>query len=111
MRASGSIVHLHDDHFAQDTEDVEWLTEVGKRKWLVLTKDKWIRRRQLERDALLAAKLRVYCFMSGNVPFAEMAETISKAMPSILELAEKTKPPFIAGIYRDGTVRVILSSK
>ncbi len=111
LRASGPIVHLHDDHFPQDTEDVEWLTEVGKRNWLVLTKDKWIRRRQLERDALLAAKLRVFCFMSGNVPFREMAEIISKALPSILKLAETTKPPFIAGIYRDASVRIILSGK
>lgn len=109
LRTAGVVVHLHDDWFEQDTEDEVWLTEVGKRNWLVLTKDKWIRRRQLERDALLAADLKVFCFMSGNVPSTEMSEIVSNALPSIARVAESNQPPFIAGIYRDGSIRIILS--
>ncbi|WP_437796354.1 hypothetical protein [Sorangium sp. So ce693] len=30
----------HDDHFAQNTPDAEWLVEIGRRGWVVLTKDK-----------------------------------------------------------------------
>lgn len=48
---AGATVHLHDDYFEQNVEDQEWLAEVGKRGWLVLTKDQWIRRRPLERDS------------------------------------------------------------
>lgn len=43
LRAAGVQTHAHDDHFAQDTLDVDWLTEVGRQGWVVLTKDKNIR--------------------------------------------------------------------
>ena len=36
---SGIAVEIHDDHFSQNVEDVDWLPEVGKRGWVVLTKD------------------------------------------------------------------------
>jgi hypothetical protein len=43
LAAEGLRVELHDDHFPQGTPDVVWLTEVGKRGWIVLTKDTRIR--------------------------------------------------------------------
>jgi hypothetical protein len=48
LRAAGETAHAHDEHFAADTPDADWLSEVGKRGWVVLTKDKEIRRNQLE---------------------------------------------------------------
>ena len=105
---AGATVYLHDDFFARDVDDQEWLTEVGKRGWLVLTKDQWIRRRPLERDALLKANLKVFCFMSGSISFSEMANVFAKALPAIRKIADSTPPPFIAGIYKDATVRIIL---
>lgn len=105
---AGATVHLHDDYFEQNVEDQEWLAEVGDRGWLVITKDQWIRRRPLERDALLKANLKVFCFMSGSIPFSEMADAFAKALPAIRKIAETNLPPFIAGIYKDASVRIIL---
>ncbi len=31
---------IHDDYFEKDTKDSEWLSVLGKREWVVLTKDK-----------------------------------------------------------------------
>ncbi len=107
---AGAIVHLHDDYFPQNTEDHVWLSEVGKRGWLVITKDQWIRRRPIERDAFLNAGLKVFCFMSANVPFSEVADALAKALPLIKKLSESTPPPFIAGIYKDASVRILLGS-
>ena len=39
LQRSGITVEIHDDHFNQNVEDVDWLPEVGKRGWVVLTKD------------------------------------------------------------------------
>jgi len=64
LRAHGLQVEAHDDHFAADTTDAEWLGAVGRRGWVVLTKDKAIRRNTLEREALLEAN--VACFMLGR---------------------------------------------
>lgn len=60
LRAAGVAVEVHQDHFKDDAPDAEWLTEVGRLCWVVLTKDKAIRRKQVEREAVLAADLRIF---------------------------------------------------
>jgi predicted nuclease of predicted toxin-antitoxin system len=61
LRAAGETVVAHDDRFAQNTPDAEWLVEVGRLGWIVLTKDKNIRSNHLEQAALVTAN--VACFM------------------------------------------------
>lgn len=39
LRAQGETVEAHDSHFAQDASDVEWLGVVGRKGWVVLSKD------------------------------------------------------------------------
>ena len=109
LEEAGAKIHLHDDYFEQDVDDQEWLTEVGKHDWIVLTKDKWIRRRAIEREALLNANLKVFCFMSGSIPFVQMAEAIAKALPRIAEITLANDPPFIAGVYKDSSARILLT--
>ena len=56
LRASGLLVEFHADHFADDTDDQTWISEVGRRGWVVLTKDKAISRRPVEVHAVEAAR-------------------------------------------------------
>lgn len=42
---------MHDDVFDQSTQDVDWLPQVGQRQWVLLTKDKRIRRNEVETTA------------------------------------------------------------
>lgn len=44
LRDAGARVEFHDDHFSQDAEDVEWIPKVSENGWVILTKDKHIRR-------------------------------------------------------------------
>ena len=46
--------------FFSGLQDIEWLPPVGERRWILLTKDKHIRRRQLEVDAILNAGVRAF---------------------------------------------------
>jgi hypothetical protein len=64
LRAAGETVHAHDDLFERNTPDTQWLAEVGRRGWVAVTKDKNIRRNDLERRALIDAN--VACFMVGR---------------------------------------------
>lgn len=109
LRKAGANVFLHDDYFAQDVEDEVWLHEVGKKGWIVLTKDKMIRRRTIEREALLNAEVAAFFFMSGNISFPDMSQIIATALPTIKKFAIEHKAPFIAGIYKDASVRMILT--
>ena len=43
LRAADLKVEVHDDHFAQDAPDPEWLAAVGKNNWIVITRDERIR--------------------------------------------------------------------
>ncbi len=93
--------------FPQDTPDAEWLARAGREGWIVLTKDKLIRKRPLEREALAAANVRAFVFTGGNMSGIEMAESIVAAIPRMLRLVAATPPPFIARITGSGTVDVI----
>src|SRR4051812_30434760 len=60
LRQADVEVHVHDDHFPPDTRDEEWLAEVGKRGWIVLTKDTRIRYRSSELTALVKANVSAF---------------------------------------------------
>ncbi|MFL6244928.1 MAG: hypothetical protein ACJ74H_02805 [Thermoanaerobaculia bacterium] len=105
--ASGVAAITHDSVFAQDTRDEVWLTRAGQEGWIVLTKDKLIRKRSIERKALLAADVRAFVFTGGNMSGVEMAESIVAAIPRMLRVLETTQAPFIARITGAGAVDVI----
>ncbi len=54
LRAQGVEIHTHDALFPENARDEEWLAEVGRRGWAVITKDARIRYRQTELAALVA---------------------------------------------------------
>jgi len=98
---------LHDDHFSQDTPDVDWLKEVGKRGWVVFTKDKRIRHHQDELNALLQANNAVFVFTGSKVTGPEIAEAYRIALPQIKKILDKTQQrKFIAKVTKSGSVSV-----
>jgi predicted nuclease of predicted toxin-antitoxin system len=64
LRAAGETAHAHDDHFAVDAPDTEWLADATRRGWVVLTNDKNIRRNEIER--LTIVDTGAACFMLGR---------------------------------------------
>lgn len=86
LRALGARVEIHDDHFPLDARDADWLPEVGRRGWVVLMKDKRIRRNRLERDALLASGVRAFVLTSGNLTGPEMAEVLKSTFFALRSL-------------------------
>ena len=105
LREQGFSVELLEDHFANDVADEEWLSKMGELGWLIFTKDDKIRRRPVERDALLRSGARALILPSGNMSGKEMATTVVDALPRIQRFVSKNEPPFIARIMRSGDVR------
>src|SRR5574341_871525 len=58
LRQAGAEVHVHDDYFPPNAPDEEWLRVVGRRGWIVLTKDDRIRYRGTGLAALINAGVR-----------------------------------------------------
>jgi hypothetical protein len=107
LRAAGAIVVLHHTIFPTGADDAAWLKALaGRPELIVLTKDTRIRRRTNERDALRAARLRVFALSSGNLPGADQAAAFVRALPRIRRFARRPGP-FIARVTATGAVALI----
>lgn len=98
---------VHDDQFPIDTKDSEWLSYVGAKNWVVLTKDKMIRHRQLELLAMKQAGVKVFVLTNGNLSGPRMAAIFVKALPAMRKFINKNDQPFIAHITSQGKVSLI----
>jgi hypothetical protein len=79
------VVIAHDDVFPQDTDDEVWLTEAGRRRWVVLMKDDRIRYRPGEQQAVLQARVACFCLNPSRGMTAEqMADAFTSALPTIV---------------------------
>jgi predicted nuclease of predicted toxin-antitoxin system len=110
LRDAGAQVELHDDHFSQDAQDQAWLAEAGKRGWVVLTKDKHLRYRAVETNALMSAKVRAFVLTArGDLSGVEIGEIFVKALPRMRILCTTDSRPFVAHVSRDGSVSIMKS--
>lgn len=100
-----NIAHeIHITHFEMNAPDVEWLPEVGRRGWIVITKDKKISRNLLEVEALRNAGVGAFILSSDNLTGAEIAAALVAAFPRIESFVRANEKPFIAKFYKDGRV-------
>ena len=111
LRAIGITVEVHEDHFPSDARDQDWLSEVGKKGWVVLTKDRHIRYRAPEKEALKKAGVAVFVLTSGNLTGDDMARVFVTAMPRIKRLLAKLPRPFIARVTPGGVVTLLTAPK
>ena len=67
LRKAGAAVEVHGDYFTPDERDEVWLTEVGQKGWVVLTKDRKIRYRAIEQAALIKGRVAAFVLSAGNL--------------------------------------------
>lgn len=103
LKQEGAEVYVHDDLFPADTA-----SEVGKRKWVVLTKDIRIRYRTPERLAVKTNNIAMFALTARNCQGSEMADIFVKALPRITRFLKKHQPPFIAKVTRRGDVSLLV---
>jgi hypothetical protein len=77
------------------------------RGWVVLTKDKRIRYRNLERNALRNAGVAAFILIAGDLNGQEMAQIFLKAMPKIIRFLKTHKRPFMATIGKSAAVTLL----
>ena len=104
LSAAGLAVEIHDDHFKRDEDDGVWLSEVGTRGWVVLTKDQRLRYRPLEIAALKASRARVFVLVAGNLRGSEIAAVFVAALPAMFRILRGREGPFVARVTKRGAV-------
>ncbi len=108
--AAGVRYELHDDHFAPNTPDTDWIEAVAKRGWVILTVDKRIRYNPPEKKTFITSK--AYAFMLATrqaLKASEMAELYLKAVEAMTRAMVEQGPPVIFKVYQDGRVERWLS--
>jgi len=93
-------VELHDDHFAIDAADEDWIVDVSFRGWAIITKDRRIRYRPLELAAVREAKARLFVLTAGNATGSEMADILVGHLPRMQRIVNGQEPPFVARVSR-----------
>ncbi|MEI7837551.1 MAG: hypothetical protein WCK05_14220, partial [Planctomycetota bacterium] len=88
LENAGAKVKRATKLFPRGTADEIWLEEAGKCDWIVLTRDKRIRYRHLERQSLQQAGVRTFVFIGGNVTIKDTTTILVKALPRILRISE-----------------------
>jgi hypothetical protein len=105
LTTAGFDVRAYHDHFA-GVRDVDWLPRVGASRWILLTKDKNIRRNQLEVDAILNSGVRAFVVTAAGLHRDELAKLVLSAMPKIQRICQQ-RGPFIFNITASGVVSQI----
>jgi predicted nuclease of predicted toxin-antitoxin system len=105
LSAAGAVVERLTKHLPKGADDSTWLAFAGTKGWVVLTRDKRIRYRRLERLALQAARVRAFVFTGGNVTLSETARILAQALPAIEAICAREAGPFIYHIGQSGMPR------
>lgn len=102
LRAAGARVEVHLDHFKGDATDTEWIPEIGRKNWVLITKDQNIRRNPLERAAYETAKLRGFVATGKDMSGSELADLLVRCLEGMVRRAHKRPGPSLFAISRGG---------
>jgi hypothetical protein len=109
LRTAAIPFVAHRELFEPATPDVEWIAAVGRRRLIIVTCDKNIRRRPNELRAVRAAGVYLFALTSGNLSAADTAKAIIRAWPAIQREVAQTPAPALFSVSRAGGVRLLKS--
>lgn len=90
------------DEFA-GRPDPEILPILGARTWVLLTKDKNIRKNELEVDAILNSGLRAFVVTATTMNHGEIRDLLTRVMPKVVRICRQ-KGPFVYNITASGAL-------
>jgi hypothetical protein len=98
-----------EDEFRHDIKEPDWLPVVGDRGWLVIVRDKKIRTRLGERQAIVEHNVGCFILNQGNDPTRwEYLKLLALTLDEMTDEFERTARPFIFTVSRDGDLKQVL---
>jgi hypothetical protein len=110
VRQAFDDVHYHDELFDADTQDIVWIPEVGRRNWVVITRNRKIATNIAELAAFKAAQLRCFCLMQSRGSQLDRWRTLQRVVKSWDDMhgeLEIRPAPFFVGVRQDGSFKKI----
>jgi predicted nuclease of predicted toxin-antitoxin system len=102
LRAAGLKIEPWHRHFPPRTPDVEWLPYCGERGWVVLTKDKAIRRVEAEMAKVISSRVRMFTLTSGSMSGRQMASVFLGRRLAMARMLNANRYPFVATVSSSG---------
>lgn len=94
-----------EDAFPHNTKDSDWLPEAGRNGWLVIARDKRIKTRPRERDAVIEHGVGLFVFNQKHDPTKwEYFKLLGLCLDEMERLFAETPRPFIFVIDRAGRI-------
>ena len=94
MRGFGESVRFLVDEFGLGVADVDWLPQVGKRGWIVITRDQQMLHQPAERQAILDNDVGVFWLDGGRLPRCQLIQQLVRSWPQIKETAKRLSGAF-----------------
>jgi hypothetical protein len=66
LREHGVVVHPHQDYFPPAADDVDWMPDVARRGWPIISPDIRIARDRLEVEAIMTSGAALFCLSGGH---------------------------------------------
>jgi predicted nuclease of predicted toxin-antitoxin system len=92
----------HDELFDEGTEDVVWIPAVAALGFVILTKDKAIRKESAEMQAVIVSRAIMFTYPKGNYSVDVMEEVFVQHQLAIGRMLKNTPAPLIASISKNG---------
>jgi PIN like domain len=108
LRSAGWTLRTHHEVYGardEDVPDVEWLEFCGRKGLPVLTKDRRIRHRPAEIQAIRRFGVRLFAVTAGSLTAAEQAARFDRSRERIEEACAEAGP-FIYSVQADRIVRI-----
>ena len=111
LRAQGLDVKLHSELFSAGVDDATWLSSLSSQPHIaVLSKDRQIRKRTIEHDAVISGRVRLFILTAAGLNGREQAEAFVAAHKRIIRCAQQPGP-FIAAVTASGGVKIIFDGR
>lgn len=103
LRGAGLDCQTMDDRYGQEAgkhiEDPQWITEATEDGLILLHKDKKIRRRPIEKAALIESEARSFAMANGNITGAEIVARFINNLPRMLNVIERRGGPYFYHVH------------
>lgn len=110
LTAAGIKFTPHHDHFEQACPDVDWLPVVGENGWVVITRDKNIRRKPNELLAFKINNVIAIVLSSGSSSQASAADTadlLVRLYPKLMRKIQAGNPPLMLSVTLMGSISFV----
>ncbi|MBI5937972.1 MAG: hypothetical protein HY850_09010 [Betaproteobacteria bacterium] len=97
----------HHQHFEPACPDEEWLAVAGREGWIVLTRDKNIRRKPNELKAFRDHRVIAFVLTSGDASATDTAALVTALYPKMMRKVRGAKPPAMFSVTLMGSISVI----